>query len=247
MKLLIVIPARYGSTRFPGKPLVCIGGISLIERVYRNCSGVKNAQVVVATDDRRIESHVREFGGEAMMTSKHHPSGTDRAAEVARRHACDVVINVQGDEPLLPASVIRRIADVMLREKKLEMATLAHPITRSQDYQDPNVVKVVLDRDSDALYFSRSPIPHLWDAWHSMLGVYRHVGIYAYQRSFLLHYVKWPQSLLEKAEKLEQLRALDRGIKIHVLKTTYEAIGVDVPSDVKKVERILKGARIRLK
>jgi len=241
MKLLIVIPARYASTRFPGKPLALIAGRSLVERVYRNCAKVRNAKVIVATDDTRILKHVRAFGGEAMMTSERHPSGTDRAAEVARRHACEVVINVQGDEPLLLASVVRKIADAMFREKKLEMATLAHPIKKTQDYQDPNVVKVVLDHNGDALYFSRAPIPFFRGSRTQDPGSsHRHIGIYAYRRSFLLRYVKWPQSFLEKAEKLEQLRALERGVKIRVLKTSYEAIGVDVPSDVRKVERLLK-------
>jgi 3-deoxy-manno-octulosonate cytidylyltransferase (CMP-KDO synthetase) len=245
MKLLIVIPARFGSTRFPGKPLASIAGVSLIERVHRNCSRVKGAKVVVATDDRRIAAHVRAFGGEAMMTSRRHPSGTDRAAEVARRHACEVVINVQGDEPLLPPAVIRQLAAAM-RDPGIEMATLCHGITSQKDYMDPNVVKLVTDRAGNALYFSRSPIPHIRDRGRAPLRpgqAFRHLGIYAYRRRFLLHYVKWPQSPLEKAEKLEQLRALERGVRIHVLKTNYKAIGVDVPSDVKKVEKLLKKSR----
>ncbi len=243
-KLLIVVPARYASTRFPGKPLALIAGRSLIERVYRNCACVREAKVVVATDDHRIEKHVRGFGGDVMMTSKRHPSGTDRAAEVARRYRCDVVINVQGDEPLLPPSVIRKLAEVMKRRSALQMATLCHEISSPRDRSDPNVVKVVMNHEGDALYFSRASIPFGRDA--SPVKAFRHIGIYAYRRRFLLDYVRWPQSALEKVEKLEQLRALERGVKIRVLKTKYEAIGVDVPADVGKVERILKRSKFKM-
>ena len=240
---LIVIPARYASTRFPGKPLALIAGVSLIERVYRLCSRVDGGpSVVVATDDRRIERHVRGFGGRVMMTRRSHPSGTDRVAEAARRLPCEVVINVQGDEPLLEPRVIRKLAEIMRRERSLQMATLCHAITDEQDYQDPNVVKVVCDRQGYALYFSRSPKPSLWRIQNPESRIqndHRHIGIYAYRRNFLLKYVRWPQSPLEKLERLEQLRALEHGVRIRVVKTSYPAIGVDVPADVRKVERLL--------
>ncbi len=242
--ILIVIPARYGSTRFPGKPLVLIAGISLIERVYRLCSkAAAHSMVIVATDDRRIERHVFQFGGRVMMTRRAHPSGTDRVAEVARRFPCDIVINVQGDEPMLDPVVIRKLADAMRREPSLPMATLCHPITNEQDCRDPNVVKVVCDREGYALYFSRAPMPYLWRIQNSesrIQNYQRHIGIYSYRRDFLLRYVRWPQSSLEKAEKLEQLRALERGTPIRVLPTSYHAIGVDVPADVRKVEKALR-------
>ena len=234
---LIIIPARYGSTRFPGKPLALIAGISLIKRVYRLCTKVDaRAKVIVATDDRRIEKHILSFGGEVMMTRLTHPSGTDRVAEVAKRFPCKIVVNVQGDEPLLDPKVIRKLIETMVKNPSLPMATLCHAITDKKDYLDPNVVKVVVDRSGNALYFSRSPIPYTSKA----RSYFRHIGIYAYRRDFLLKYVRWPQSHLEKLERLEQLRALDRGIPIRVLKTSYHAIGVDVPADIVKVRKILK-------
>jgi 3-deoxy-manno-octulosonate cytidylyltransferase (CMP-KDO synthetase) len=243
-RILIVIPARYASTRFPGKPLVLISGISLIERVYRICKRVSgNPKVVVATDDRRIERHVSEFGGEVMMTRRNHPSGTDRVAEVARRFPHEVVINVQGDEPLLQPQVIQKLATTLLKDKSLAMATLAHSIATPKDYMDPNVVKVVITKGGHALYFSRSPIPHIREVRSQKSEVkncLRHVGIYAFRRDFLFQYVRWPQTFLEKAEKLEQLRALENGVGVRVLKTNYHAIGVDVPADIRKIERILK-------
>lgn len=245
MSTLIVIPARYDSTRFPGKPLVKISGVSLIQRVYKICTRVSpGVKAVVATDDVRILDHVKSFGGEVMMTSRNHPSGTDRVAEVARKYPSKIVINVQGDEPLLQPSIIRKLEAAMQKDRKIMMGTLCHPIHREADYEDPNVVKVVLNHDDEALYFSRSTIPHVRDGKLSFKKLprifYRHIGIYAFRREFLLKYVKWPQSSLEKLEKLEQLRALENGVRIKVLKTEYEAIGVDVPADVKKVENLLK-------
>ncbi|MBI4028521.1 MAG: 3-deoxy-manno-octulosonate cytidylyltransferase [Verrucomicrobia bacterium] len=258
MDLLIVIPARYESTRFPGKPLALIAGVSLIERVYRLCCRVeRRAAVIVATDDGRIERHVREFGGAVMMTRRDHPSGTDRVAEVARHFRCEIVINVQGDEPLLDPRVVRRLAAAMRADPSLSMATLCHAIRKAEDYQNPNVVKVVAARGGRALYFSRAPIPHTGkfqfpvrlsdgrrggqaDGADSKVQIFqRHIGIYAYRRDFLLRYVRWPQSPLEKAERLEQLRVLERGIPIRVLESDYEAIGVDAPADVRKVEKAL--------
>jgi 3-deoxy-manno-octulosonate cytidylyltransferase (CMP-KDO synthetase) len=242
--VLIVIPARFGSTRFLGKPLVKIAGISLIQRVYRICSRISGKPlVVVATDDKRILNHVKSFEGRAVMTRQNHPSGTDRVAEVAKKFKSKVVINVQGDEPLLDPRVIGALAKTMLKDKKLSMATLAHAISSSDDYKDPNVVKVVVDKNGDALYFSRAEIPHLRGIQNPRSAIrnstLRHVGIYAYRKDFLMKYVRWPQSSLEKLEKLEQLRALENGVKVRVLKTPYHAIGVDVPADVKKVEKIL--------
>lgn len=243
-RVLIVIPARHGSTRFPGKPLVPIAGVPLVERVRRLCLRVPGVpRVIVATDDARILRAVRAFGGEARMTRRDHPSGTDRAAEVARAVPCDFVVNVQGDEPLLEPREIGRLIAAMARDRAVEMATLCHPIRDPRELANPNAVKVVLDARGDALYFSRSPIPHFRDGPPSAAercGCFRHVGIYAYRRDFLLRYVRWPQSFLEKAEKLEQLRAVERGVRIRVRVSDYEPVGVDVPADVKRVERLLR-------
>ncbi len=244
-RLLIVIPARYASTRFPGKPLARIAGVSLLERVHRLCLRVPGAPtVVVATDDSRIERHALGFGARVLMTRRDHPSGTDRAAEVARRIPCDLVVNVQGDEPLLDPRVVGRLAAALRADSSLQMATLAHPLSDAKDYDNPNAVKVVVDRKGNALYFSRAPIPFFrgWDGRRGKLpgAVWRHLGIYGYRRDFLLRYVRWPRSPLEEAENLEQLRALERGVQIRVLRTAYEALGVDVPGDVARVERVLR-------
>jgi 3-deoxy-manno-octulosonate cytidylyltransferase (CMP-KDO synthetase) len=245
-RVLIVVPARHGSTRFPGKPLVPIAGVPLVERVRRLCLRVPGRpRVVVATDDARILRAVRGFGGEAVMTRRDHPSGTDRAAEVARRVPCDVVVNVQGDEPLLEPREIARLVAAMARDGSVRMATLCHPVRDARELANPNAVKVVLDARGDALYFSRSAIPCFRDGAPSAAArrrCYRHIGIYAYRRDFLLRYVRWPQSFLEKAEKLEQLRAVERGVRIRALVSGYEPVGVDVPADVKRVERLIRRA-----
>jgi len=247
--ILIVIPARYGSTRFPGKPLVLIAGISLIERVYRLCSKAgAHSTVIVATDDRRIERHVLRFGGRVMMTRKAHPSGTDRVAEVARRFPCDIVINVQGDEPMLDPSVIRKLADVMRREPSLPMATLCHPIKNEKDYRDPNVVKVVCDREGYALYFSRSPIPHfrkLLTLNVELRICFRHIGIYAYRVALLQQFVTWPVSALERTEKLEQLRAMENGAEIRIAQACVAIPGgVDTAADLERVRHWIAQHRL---
>jgi 3-deoxy-manno-octulosonate cytidylyltransferase (CMP-KDO synthetase) len=244
IRTLIVIPSRYDSSRFPGKPLVRILGVSLVERVHRICRKVPGCHAVIATDDVRIRDHVHEFGGEVIMTRKDHPSGTDRVAEVAGKFATDVVINVQGDEPLLDPRVIQKLAEAMHRNKRLSMATLSHAISDWDEFQDSNSVKVVTDPKGDALYFSRSPIPFPRDDSRKVPPQSgRHIGIYAYRRAFLLKYVRWAQTPLEEIEKLEQLRAVERGVRIRVIPTLYHPIGVDVPADVKKVEKVLRGGK----
>ncbi len=242
-RVLIVIPARYGSTRFLGKPLALIAGVSLIERVYRLCCQVgRVSRVIVATDDSRIERHVLKFGGQVMMTRRDHPSGTDRVAEVARHHSCSMVINVQGDEPLLDPRVIRKLINTMRRNPSIPVATLCHATASENESRDLNIVKVVVGCDGNALYFSRAPIPYHYRT-RSSFCMRRHIGIYAYRRRFLLKYVRWPQTPLEKVEGLEQLRALERGVRIRVLETSYHALGVDVPEDVAKVEEVLMGKK----
>ena len=248
MKTLIVIPARHASTRLPGKPLVEIAGRTLIERVVRQCEKVRGvSSVVVATDHAGIFDEVISFGGEAMMTKRSHRSGTERVAEVARRKRADLVINVQGDEPLLDPRAIEILAAGMKRDRRIGIGTLANPIQDKADYRDPNVVKVVLDRENRALYFSRSPIPCPRDRPGSLPApAYRHVGIYGYRNEALQKWVRLRPTPLEKLERLEQLRALESGFTIKVFLTKYEAIGVDVPADIKKVERILaKRSRAR--
>jgi 3-deoxy-manno-octulosonate cytidylyltransferase (CMP-KDO synthetase) len=248
MNTLIVIPARHASSRLPGKPLIELAGKTLIERVYRQCAKVKGvSSVLVATDHDGIFEEVASFGGEVLMTKKSHRSGTERVAEAARKKRANLVINVQGDEPLLDPRAIEKLIKGMQRDDAAQIATLASPITEKSDFLDPNVVKTVLDEDGWALYFSRSPIPY-WreDPTRVPRPVFRHIGIYGYRNEALQKWVRMAPTRLEKLEKLEQLRALENGLKIKVFLTNYVAIGVDTPSDVKKVERILaKRSRAR--
>lgn len=243
-KVIGVIPARWGSTRFPGKSLAPICGKPLICWVIQQCLKAKRLDgVMVATDDRRIADAVKGAGVDAVMTKPDHPSGTDRIAEAIAKTKATVAINIQGDEPLIDPRLIDRLAGEMLSSKKWDMATAASPITDKKELAAPSVVKVVWDRTGRALYFSRSTIPFLRDADMNPIGLYwRHVGIYAYRAAFLEKLVMTPQCDLEKAEKLEQLRALHIGGKILVLKTARAGIGVDTPADVKYVERELRKA-----
>ena len=239
-KVAVVIPARYGSTRFPGKPLHLIAGKPLIQHVWERCLRAKGiAQVVVATDDMRIAEAAFAFGAEVSMTSPKHRSGTDRCAEVAQRlRGISHIINVQGDEPRMDPALVARLAKVLAAERNLEMITAATSFADDEDPGNPNVVKVVLNRDSDALYFSRSAIPYLRsDGAKTVL--YRHQGVYGYSTKFLLQFVRWKPGLLEQAEQLEQLRALERGAKIRVLLTKSASIGVDTPADAAAVESLL--------
>ena len=243
MKVIGIIPARYGSTRFPGKPLALIAGKPLIRHVVERCQQAASlAEVVVATDDTRIWEVAHGFC-RAEMTAPDHPSGSDRIAEVASRCTCDAVVNIQGDEPLIDPAVIDAVAGALAHS---EMSTAATLITSPEEYDNPNVVKVVVNATSRALYFSRRTIPYLRDAASGSAGeqlaafpFLKHLGIYGYRRQALLRLVKCPVSPLERAEKLEQLRALENGIPIAVVKVDYDSVGVDVPADVKRVERLL--------
>ena len=238
-----IIPARYGSTRFPGKPLALIAGKPLIRHVVERCQEAASlAEVIVATDDTRIWEVAQGFC-RAEMTAPEHPSGSDRIAEVAERCVCDAVINIQGDEPLIDPAVIDAVAGALAHA---EMSTAATRITSAEEYGNPNVVKVVVNAAGRALYFSRRTIPYLRDAASGSVSeqlaafpFMKHLGIYGYRRETLLQLVKFPVSPLERAEKLEQLRALENGIGIAVVPVDYDSVGVDVPADVKRVERLL--------
>ena len=244
--ILGIIPARYASTRFPGKPLAKIAGKPLLQHVVERCAQAKFlTQVIVATDDKRIARFAQKIC-KVEMTSPDHPSGTDRVAEVAKRIPCDAVINIQGDEPLIDPAVIDAVATALAHAP---MSTAATAIRASKEYDNPNVVKVVVNLAERALYFSRRTIPYVRDAATAsrseQLAAFpflKHLGIYGYQREALLKLVGFPQSPLERAEKLEQLRALENGIELAVVRVDYESIGVDVPEDIARVEkRLLKG------
>ncbi len=239
MKTICVIPARYASTRLPGKPLKDICGKPMICRVYDRAKLAKNiSEVIVATDDERIFQAVEKNFGRAMMTRADHKTGTDRLAEVAEKFPdADVVINVQGDEPLIEATLIEELAK-QFEDETLQMATVATELSDAEEMKNPNNVKVVIDKNNNALYFSRSLIPYPRNEGKSK--VFKHIGIYAYRRNFLLDYAKMPPTELEQAESLEQLRALENGYKIRVIKSDCKFVGVDTEEDLKLVNEIYK-------
>jgi 3-deoxy-manno-octulosonate cytidylyltransferase (CMP-KDO synthetase) len=249
MQILGIIPARYASSRFPGKPLTLIDGKPLIQRVVDQCRQARSlTELIVATDDARIARAVEPWC-RVEMTLPNHPSGSDRIAEVASRCTCDAVVNIQGDEPLIEPDVIDQVAQALEREA---MTTAATPIRDPADYDNPNVVKVVVNSAGQALYFSRRTIPYLRDAANrpapEQLAAFpflMHLGIYGYRRDTLLRLVKLPVSPLEAAEKLEQLRALENGIRIAVIQVDYDGVGVDTPEDVVRVEALLRASRHR--
>lgn len=239
--VLGVLPARWGSTRFPGKPLHLIAGKPLIQHVWERCQKCARLdEILVATDDERIFKAVEAFGGKAVMTSPDHPTGTDRIAEALRAvPQATHIINIQGDEPLIDPELIDRLAETMTGDPSLDMATAANPLDPVDPaVNDPNVVKVVTALDGRALYFSRSPLPFFRNSVEG-LPVLRHKGIYAYSRSFLERFVTWLPSPLEKAESLEQLRALENCASIKVLLTNDASPGVDTPAQAHEIERIL--------
>lgn len=248
MAFVVIIPARYASSRLPGKPLADIAGKSMIERVYQQAMLSGASQVVVATDDARIEAEVLRFGGQVFLTSAEHNSGTERLAEVVTQlnlTADTIVVNVQGDEPFIPPSIIKQVATNLAAQSKANMATLAVAIDSIEEIQNPNVVKVVCDQQGYALYFSRSAIPFDRDSAFSadiVADYRRHIGIYAYRAEFIQRYVQWPASRLEQIECLEQLRVLWQGEAIHVA-TALEtpAVGVDTPADLAAACRYAQG------
>ena len=244
MKIVGIIPARFASTRFPGKPLALIAGKPLIQHVVEQCEkATLLSEIIVATDDTRIWEVAQNFC-RVEMTRPEHPSGSDRIAEVCERCDCDAVVNIQGDEPLIDPNVINVVANALAQN---EMSTAATQIQNLSELDNSNIVKVVVNAGGRALYFSRRTIPYLRDAasrpLNEQLAAFpflKHLGIYGFRRETLLRLVKFPVSPLENAEKLEQLRALENGIQIAVVKVNYDSIGVDLPEDVKRVEEILK-------
>jgi 3-deoxy-manno-octulosonate cytidylyltransferase (CMP-KDO synthetase) len=245
MRVLGIIPARWASTRLPGKPLADLAGRPLIEHVWRRARRAKSlSRLLVATDDRRIAAAVRKFGGEAVMTPRACASGTDRLAVVARRIACDVVVNIQGDEPFIPPAYIDRLVAPLLADRTLPMSTLSAPLP-PEDLMNPNCVKVVCDLEGNALYFSRAPIPQVRGGSipHAAAAYRLHLGLYAYRRAFLLRYARWPRTPLEKQEQLEQLRALEHGSKIRVLTVARPTLSVDTREDLVRARALMLRSR----
>jgi 3-deoxy-manno-octulosonate cytidylyltransferase (CMP-KDO synthetase) len=247
-KAIIVIPARYGSTRLPGKALAEIEGKPLVQHVYDRARLSKlAADCLIATDDERIKSTCEHYGSKVMMTSSTHQSGTDRMAEVAEKTDADVYINVQGDEPLIDPDAVDLIIQMMFSDPAIKMGTLKRPIQTYEDFVNPNMARVVCDRNDFALYFSRAPIPFLSSEQFAQSGperpVFKHIGMYSFRREFLLEFSRMPQSVLEKTERLEQLRALEAGVKIKVPTTDYESISVETPADLERVRALFAQRR----
>lgn len=241
MKVICVIPARYASTRLPGKPLKLIAGRPMIQWVYEQAKKAEiPTEVIVATDDVRVYDTVLAFGGNACMTRGDHPNGTSRLAEVAEKFPdADVIVNVQGDEPMIPPEIIDRLANAFAEEPELKMATMKAQMQESE-YGDPSAVKVVTDQNGYALYFSRSLLPYPRNK-SNLFKVYKHVGIYAYTRTFLMQYAAMAPTPLEQVESLEQLRVLENGYKIKVLESSFQGVGVDTQADLDAVNKILGG------
>ncbi len=246
-KATVIIPARYASTRFPGKPLALIAGLPMIQHVcQRVARAVTVDRVIVATDDSRIEAAVKAFGGEVMLTSADHLTGTDRLAEVAAQIDAELIVNVQGDEPLINPQMVDQAVAPLLADSEIKMGTLAGRIDEIDDVFNPNVVKVVKDAHGLALYFSRAPIPWARDLSRDQLAssfeqhaFYRHIGLYVYRRDFLLQYPSLPKTPLEALENLEQLRALEYGVRLYVAETEFNCHGVDTPEDLERVSQLM--------
>jgi 3-deoxy-manno-octulosonate cytidylyltransferase (CMP-KDO synthetase) len=241
-RVVVVIPARYGSTRLPGKPLVTLAGKPMIQRVYERARMAHRVdRVIVATDDERIVKAVETFGGEARMTRPDHRTGTERVAEVAAHVEGGIFVNVQGDEPLLDPVAVDTAVAALLEEPAASISTVATPIKTPADIMDPNVVKTVLDFDGNALYFSRAPIPWVRDtASKVQVRHLKHLGLYVFQRDALLEFPTLPQGDLERIEQLEQLRWMENGWKIRVAEVEHDAVSVDVAEDVARVEKLLQ-------
>ena len=245
-RVLAVIPARYASTRFPGKIIALIAGKPVVYHTYlRACQAHLVSEALIAADDERVVEALRPYDVRVVMTRADHPSGTDRIAEVAEKAVADIIVNVQGDEPLIDPKTIDETIQPLLDQPDVCMSTARNLITDPEQIENPNVVKVVCDARGHALYFSRCPIPYIRDASDRAAAppcYWQHVGLYGYRRDFLLRYAKMPQTPLEKLEKLEQLRVIENGFKIAVVDTEYDSIGVDTPEDLEKVRLLFAGA-----
>jgi 3-deoxy-manno-octulosonate cytidylyltransferase (CMP-KDO synthetase) len=239
MVTAIVIPARFAATRLPGKPLRIIAGKTMIQHVYEKAAAVKEADfAIVATDHQGIYDTVKSFGGQVIMTSPNHQTGTDRIAEVAKQIKCDIIVNVQGDEPLIKSETIALCAKPLINNPKEVMATLKHKLFSKEEINNPNFVKVIADKNDYAIYFSRFAIPFTRNECGYQW--YKHIGIYAYRKDFLLEYAQMAQTPLEKSESLEQLRAIENGYRIKILETEDIPVGIDTEDDLKKVQSILE-------
>lgn len=247
-KIIVIIPARLNSSRLPNKVLLDLNGKTVVQRVYEQCKKAKNVdEVYVATDSKEVKESCKNFTQNIIMTSSNHESGTDRIAEAVENIDCDIVINVQGDEPFIDPNLIDKLADCFSSDTK--MVSAMHKISTVEELKNPNVVKVTINKNNDALYFSRSIIPHHRDEWESLLNhhttipeplkFYRHLGIYGYTKEFLLEYSNMEQTYLERLEKLEQLRVLENGYNINMLETEYNSIGIDTIEDYKKAQDFL--------
>jgi 3-deoxy-manno-octulosonate cytidylyltransferase (CMP-KDO synthetase) len=242
-RILGVIPARFASSRFPGKALATIAGKSVLQHVYERASQARYlTKLIVATDDERIYEAARKFGAVVRMTRSDHLSGTDRVAEVASAETADLIVNIQGDEPLIDPAAIDAASLSLIEDADLSMGTLKKKIEDSNEIGNPHVVKVVTDRAGDALYFSRCPIPYVRDG--SVIH-YKHIGLYVYRRKFLLRYSELPVGPLEQVERLEQLRALENGYRIRVVETEYDSLGVDTPEDLERVSTLFEASILR--
>ncbi len=241
-KIIAIIPARYNSVRLPGKPLVLLGGRPLISHVVERAKEIPAVdRIIVATDDARIAKVVKEGGNEAVMTPANLRSGSDRVGWVARDLECDIVVNLQGDEPLIDAAGVGQAIEAVEQDPQLHVSTLGYPLKEEERWKNPAVVKVLTDNSGRALFFSRLPIPYFRDSNFRPLPVlFQHIGVYIYRRDFLLEYVTWEPADLEEAEKLEQLRILDRGFAIKVIEARLPSVGVDTADDVKIVEQLIK-------
>ncbi len=242
MKIVGIIPSRYGSSRFPGKALALIKGKPMIEHVFMRASECERlTDIWIATDDRSIKSCVEEFGGKVIITKKEHPTGTDRISEAARYlklSPSDIVVNIQGDQPLFKGKILNLLIDSMLNNPSIQMSTLIYRIRDQREIDDRNCVKVVMDLNGFAIFFSRSPIPFYRDREIDRI-YYKHLGFYAYRMDFLKRYPTLPRGRLEVAESLEQLRAIENGIKIKVVESPSDSYEVDTPQDIEKIERLL--------
>ncbi|SDH60467.1 3-deoxy-manno-octulosonate cytidylyltransferase (CMP-KDO synthetase) [Halanaerobium congolense] len=238
INITAIIPARYSSTRLPGKPLKDICGKTMLQRVYEQVKKVSLIdEVIVATDDKRIFDEVKKFNSNVIMTSKDHKTGTDRLAEVAAKIDTDIIVNVQGDEPLIKPSVIKFAIKPLLTDNSLKMSTLKHLISDEEEINNPNIVKVITDKSNNAIYFSRSRIPYARN--NQKFNYYKHIGLYVYRSDFLLKFAKMKPTPFEIQESLEQLRVIENGYKIKVIETEYDSIGVDTEEDLNKVRNIL--------